>query len=238
MDKELDRESLAGHDGKEGRPTYISHGGRIVDVSASPLWAGGTHMGRHNAGKDLTADIEAAPHGIEVLDRYPQVGTLAATTQANVHLPETLSKFLSHHPFFRRHPHPATVHFPIVLAFCTTVFSILYVITGNRSFDQSAFYCLVGAVVFTPVAILTGLLTWWVNYAARRMFPITVKQIFSLFTIVVLLILFVWRVVSPDPPTGLSGSTILYFALVFALSPAVFIVSYYGGRLTFPVEKG
>ena len=76
MEKEFDAETLSKNDGKEGRPTYISHGGRVVDVSASSLWKGGIHMGRHGAGKDLTVDIGGAPHGTEVLDRYPQVGTL------------------------------------------------------------------------------------------------------------------------------------------------------------------
>jgi predicted heme/steroid binding protein/uncharacterized membrane protein len=237
MEKKIDEEELASNDGKGGRPTYISHGGRVIDVSNSTLWAEGTHMGRHAAGKDLTADIEAAPHGTEVLDRYPQVGELSKRAVMETHLPGTLSRFLALHPFFRRHPHPATVHFPIVLALCTSFFSILYAVTGNSSFDQSAWYCLIGALLFTPVAIVTGLLTWWINYAARAMFPIAVKQILSAFVFVALLVLFVWRLILPDPPTGFSVGTILYFALVLAVGPAVLVVSYYGGTLTFPLER-
>jgi predicted heme/steroid binding protein/uncharacterized membrane protein len=237
MDKEIDEKAFASNDGKEGRRTYVSHGGRVIDVSDSPLWAGGIHMGRHAAGKDLTADIEAAPHGTEVLDRYPQVGRIARRAGIDTHLPQTLSKFLALHPFFRRHPHPATVHFPIVLTLCTSFFSILYVVTGKGSFDQSAWYCLIGALLFTPVAIVTGLFTWWVNYTARSMLPITVKQILSVFVFAALLVLFVWRLVLPDPPVGFSIGTILYFALALAVGPAVLVVSYYGGRLTFPLEK-
>jgi len=237
MEKEINEEELASNDGKGGRPTYISHGGRVIDVSNSPLWAGGIHMGRHAAGKDLTTDIESAPHGTEVFDRYPQAGRLSRRAVIETHLPATLSRFLALYPFFRRHPHPATVHFPIVLTLCTSFFSILYAATGNSSFDQSAWYCLIGALIFTPVAIVTGLLTWWVNYAARSMFPITVKQMLSIFVFVALLVLLVWRLIIPTPPTGLSIGAVLYFALALAVGPAVLVVSYYGGTLTFPLEK-
>jgi len=53
---------------------------------------------------------------------------------------------------------------------------MLYVLTGSTSFDQTAFYCLIGALLFTPPAILTGLLSWWVNYMARPMRPVTIKK--------------------------------------------------------------
>ena len=47
----MNTDELSKNDGKEGRPTYISASGRVVDVSASKLWKGGLHMGRHNAGR-------------------------------------------------------------------------------------------------------------------------------------------------------------------------------------------
>ncbi len=238
MEKEFDERGLAANDGKEGRPAYICQGDRVIDVSASPLWAGGTHMGRHGAGKDLTVDIESAPHGLEVLDRYPQVGRLIRRPgPVDTHLPRSLSVFLSRHPFFKRHPHPATVHFPIVLSLCTTFFAILYALTGSHSFDQSSFHCLVGALFFTALAMITGLLTWWINYMARPMTAVTIKQILSMFMLVVLTVLFVWRIVSPDPMAALGGTGLLYFVLSLSVGPASVVTSYYGATLTFPLEK-
>ncbi len=238
MDERFDVESLSKNDGKEDRPTYIAHGGRVIDVSKSKLWASGTHMGRHHAGTDLTADIAAAPHGPEVLERYPQVGMLLKETVLIGGLPPLLSALFARYPFLKRHPHPASVHFPIVLTFSASFFSVLYVVTGNRSFDLTAFYCLTGALLFTPLAILTGLLTWWVNYMARPMRPVTIKKYVSLASFAVMACLFIWRVTSYVAPWTLSTpSAILYFVLVVALSPAILVVSYYGGTLTFPIHK-
>ncbi len=74
--EEIDPKELPKFNGKDGNPVYIVHRGRVIDVSASKLWKTGLHMNRHHAGNDLTTDIQAAPHGLEVLDRYPQVAVL------------------------------------------------------------------------------------------------------------------------------------------------------------------
>lgn len=238
MDERFDEESLRKNDGKEGRPAYIAHEGRVFDVSKSRLWPRGTHMGRHRAGSDLSADIAAAPHGPEVLERYPWVGVLSGEVAPGLRLPSPLERLLARYPFFRRHPHPASVHFPIVFTLSAGFFSVLYAVTGGDSFDRTAFYCLTGALLFTPLAMVTGLLTWWANYMARPMRPVTVKKYVSLAGFVVMACLFVWRLLAPGAAGGLSTpSEILYLALVVALSPAMLVVSYYGGTLTFPLHK-
>jgi predicted heme/steroid binding protein/uncharacterized membrane protein len=238
MEETFDEESLKKNDGREGRPAYIAHNGRVFDVSKSRLWPGGAHMGRHHAGGDLSADIGAAPHGPEVLERYPQVGVLSKEAPAGT-LPPRLAALLGRYPFFKRHPHPASVHFPIVLTLAASFFSVLHAVTGKVSFDQTAFYCLTGALLFTPVAMITGLFTWWVNYMARPMRPVTIKKYLSLASLLVMACLFFFRVLGPAepmPPSALPG--LLYLVLMVALSPAILVVSYYGGTLTFPIERG
>ena len=232
----MNKDDLSKNNGKDGKPTYISAHGRVVHVSASKLWKGGIHMGRHNAGKDLTADIEAAPHGMEVLDRYPQVGTLRAAPAAPA-LPLWLAGLLMRYPLLRRHPHPAAVHFPIVFALSAGFFSVLSVLTGDRSFDQTAFYCLIGAVLFMPLGIITGLATWWINYMAKPMRPATIKKYLSFATVAVTAFLVAWRASVPGVLHSMTALGVVYLVLVVALTPAVLIVAYYGGTLTFPVEK-
>jgi predicted heme/steroid binding protein/uncharacterized membrane protein len=238
MEKEFDPETLSKNDGKEGRPAYISHGGRVIDVSSSKLWKGGIHMGRHGAGKDLTTDIGAAPHGTEVLDRYPQVGSLVGREAPREGaLPPFLEALLDRYPFLRRHPHPAIVHFPVVLTVCTSFFSFLAKVTGHASFDETAFYCLIGSLLFIPLGIITGFFTWWVNYMAKPMLPVTVKKYVSLASFVVVIGLFIWRLIEPGVLIDPASFSWVYFVFVVALAPAILVVSAYGGSLTFPSEK-
>jgi predicted heme/steroid binding protein len=74
--KEFSREELARYNGKNGTPAYAAYKGRVYDVSASFLWKNGSHQVVHNAGLDLTDAMEQAPHGQDVLEKFPLVGTL------------------------------------------------------------------------------------------------------------------------------------------------------------------
>ena len=112
--KEFTTEELLSFNGKNGHPVYIAFEGKVYDVSKSPLWSKGLHMNRHVPGKDLRGEISAAPHGPEVLDRYPQVGVLKKGPPEELkHLPSILQNLLQRYPMARRHPHPMLVHFPI-----------------------------------------------------------------------------------------------------------------------------
>ncbi len=237
MAKELSAEELSRYDGKEGRPVYICYRGRIIDVSESPLWAGGLHMDRHAAGHDLTADIAAAPHDLDVLDRYPEVAKLVEKPRAESSLPPYLAALLGRYPFLRRHPHPLSVHFPIVFILSATFFSLLFLATGTASFDQTAFYCLIGALLFTPPAALTGLVTWWINYMARPMRPVRIKMTLSFVLLPVLAVLVAWRAMDTAVLHNLAGAGFCYLALVTVISPMVVVIAYYGGTLTFPTHK-
>jgi len=73
--KEFTSEELAEYNGKNGK-MYVAYQGQVYDVSNSYLWEDGVHQGLHNAGQDLTADMDEAPHGPEMFKDYPIVGTL------------------------------------------------------------------------------------------------------------------------------------------------------------------
>jgi len=74
-DAEVTRGSLPRYDGRDGRPAYILYGNTVHDVSGSERWVGGVHFGKHAAGRDLSGDLEGAPHGAEVLAGFPVVTT-------------------------------------------------------------------------------------------------------------------------------------------------------------------
>lgn len=234
--KEFTEEELAKNNGEDGRPIYIAHGGKVYDVSESKLWRNGTHMKRHQAGNDLTTDIQAAPHEPDVLERYPQVGTLKREV-VEQKIPASLDKLLKRIPMLRRHPHPMTVHFPIVFMFSTTVFYLLFLITGMASFETTALHCLAGGIIFTVVAITTGLYTWWLNYMAQPMKPVRVKIPLSLAMLVASIIILVWRIADPEIMSKLDGIGLIYLLLVVSLSVLVMIIGWNGAAMTFPVEK-
>jgi predicted heme/steroid binding protein/uncharacterized membrane protein len=235
--KEFDPESLSRFSGKDGQPAYISHKGRIIDVSASKLWKTGLHMKLHPAGRDLTADISAAPHGPEVLDRYPQVGTLRKKERADGSLPKPLETLLERFPVLRRHPHPMMVHFPIVFAISPALFYLLFRITAVNTFETSAFHCLGAGILFSVPAILTGYFTWWLNYQARPLLPVRIKILFSTLLVAVLLAAFLLRLLFPAAVASFAGAGILYILLLLALIPIVTVIGWYGASLTFPLER-
>ena len=237
MIKEFSPEELAQFNGQEGKPVYIAHGGKVIDVTASKLWKGGLHMKRHHAGKDLTTDIQAAPHKLEVLDRYPQVGVLKQDSASERKLPASLSWLLSRFPMLRRHPHPMVIHFPIVFMIATAGFTVLYLLTEYKGFDTTAFHCLAGGLLFTPIAILTGFYTWWLNYMAKPNRPVNIKKRLSFLLYAVQVAAFVWRIIVPDILTCFGFVTVVYTALILSLAGMVTVIGWFGAMLTFPIEK-
>ncbi|MEW6670714.1 MAG: DUF2231 domain-containing protein [Thermodesulfobacteriota bacterium] len=234
--KEFDSEELAKFNGENGSPVYIAHQGKVYDISESNRWKGGLHMKRHRAGADLSTDIKAAPHGPEVLERFPQVGVLKQKTRSEVDMPAALSRLLARYPMLRRHPHPMTVHFPIVFMFSTTVFNVLYLITGVKSFELTALHSLGAGIFFTTVTILTGLYTWWLNYLSRPVKAVLIKKRLSPVMLILAIAAFVWRLRVPDVMDNLGGAGFVYLLLVLSFLPLVTVIGWFGAQLTFPVE--
>jgi len=235
--KEFDADELARFNGENGSPIYVAYDGKVYDVSKSKLWRNGQHMKRHSAGGDLTADIQAAPHEGDVLERYPQVGIIAPTAVEEPAMPELVARLIDRFPFLRRHPHPMTVHFPIAFAFSTTIFNILYLITGVKSFELTALHCLGAGILFTAVGIATGFYTWWMNYMAKPLKAVKIKIPLALTMLVVEIVIFIWRIGTPDILDSVNAGSIIYFLLVLALLPMITVIGWYGASMTFPVEK-
>ncbi len=75
-EKKFTLAELAKYDGRNGNPAYIAYKGKVYDVSDSSFWMDGDHLGAHQAGKDLTEEMNSAPHGPENLDRMKTIGKL------------------------------------------------------------------------------------------------------------------------------------------------------------------
>ena len=237
MMKEFDSEELAKYNGEKGSPIYIAHQEKVYDISDSKRWKSGMHMKRHRAGADLSTDIQAAPHGPEVFEKFSQVGVLKKQKASEVEMPAVLSWLLTRYPMLRRHPHPMTVHFPIVFMFSATVFNVLYLITGVKSFEMTALHSLGAGIFFTIVAILTGLYTWWLNYLSRPVRAVIIKKRLAPVMLVLAVIAFIWRLSASDVLDNLSGVGFVYLLLVLSFLPMVTVIGWFGAQLTFPIEK-
>ena len=75
--RKFTREELARYQGRNGAPAYVAYKGKVYDVSNSFLWKGGSHQVLHRAGCDLTDALGQAPHGPELLEKFPVVGRLS-----------------------------------------------------------------------------------------------------------------------------------------------------------------
>jgi predicted heme/steroid binding protein len=93
---DMSSDDLAAYDGKEGRPAYFGFEGRIYDATASRLWKEGVHMGRHNAGQDLSAALKLAPHGSEKIAALPEVGRLLPAGPGKAPLHERVFFFMAY----------------------------------------------------------------------------------------------------------------------------------------------
>ncbi|MGD0406567.1 MAG: cytochrome b5 domain-containing protein [Candidatus Bathyarchaeia archaeon] len=74
--KKVTMQELEENNGKNGKPAYIAYKGKVYDVSQSSFWLDGDHLGMHQAGKDLTEELEMAPHREETFQRVKLVGEL------------------------------------------------------------------------------------------------------------------------------------------------------------------
>ena len=235
--KEFDADELARYDGENGNPIYVAYDGKVYDVSESKLWRKGRHMNRHRSGGDLTSDMQAAPHDSNVLERFPQVGVFKKVAVEEQAIPQPIAWLIKRFPFLRHHPHPMTVHFPIVFVFSTTFFNVLYLITGVKSFELTALHCLAGGIIFTIVAITTGIYTWWLNYMAKPLKAVKIKLPLTILMFVTEVVIFIWRILTPGILDSIHTGSIIYFLLVLSLIPMIMVIGWYGASMTFPVEK-
>jgi len=234
--REFDLEEISRFNGENGQPVYIVHQGKVYDVTRSKMWKGGIHMRRHHAGRDLTTEFQAAPHGTEVLERYPQAGIITTVEAPERRMPGVLMRLLARYPMLKRHPHPMTVHFPIVFMLAATFFNVLFLLTGVKSLETTGLHCMVAGLIMMPVVIVTGLFTWWYNYMAKPVKPVAIKIVLSIVLFITCLIAVTWRLSHPEILEVFQAPSIMYLMLVSGLSPVVMVIGWFGAQMTFPIE--
>ncbi len=183
----MTKEELKEFNGKDGKPAYIGYKGKVYDISSSDFWTGGIHMGRFNAGEDLTEAIGLSPHGEANVFRFKEVDVLtddnaAALASENTEtivpdskqmLSEVDQKMADRIKWYKKnHPHPKVIHFPIGMfgfTFFVQILAIIYYLvkgTGIVTTILSASGLISAAfgILFTIPAIASGALSFYINY--------------------------------------------------------------------------
>jgi uncharacterized membrane protein len=130
-----------------------------------------------------------------------------------------------------------TIHFPIAFTLATVLFHALYLLLGMKSFEVTSFNCLGAAIFFTPLAMATGFYTWWLNYQAKRIRPVMMKQRLSFLLLGTEGILFVWRLKDPAVLDFPGWHADLYSLLILCMFVVVSVIGWFGADLTFPIER-
>ena len=232
-------QDVANYDGREGRSAYIVFEDTVYDVSASSLWAGGSHMNRHQAGSDLTDQLTSAPHFAEVFnqDNVKKVGVLKPEEHSSEDLPNFLKTLFRYVPMLRRHPHPISVHFPT--AYLTTAFLFLLIdyFLGNIAginFNLFAFVLLILGFVTTAASVGTGYLTLWVNYRLKK--PKLVRWKINL-ALTLLGGGALAIIIKSSGLTSLAFFGWVYNLLILLLALLVMGLGHLGGQMVFPTSK-
>ncbi|MBN1153805.1 cytochrome b5 [candidate division KSB1 bacterium] len=232
---ELDKKKLEENNGKDGKPTYVVVDGKVYDLSESKLWRNGVHMNRHHSGQDLSASLEAAPHGKEVLEKFKQIGTFVDEMKADVYpLPAWLNKLVNSYPFLKRHPHPMIVHFPMAFFIAAALFlAWYYLVSPLEPMLDSALYLHVLGILSIPFAIASGWLSWRINYLGKSN-PYIKRKIYLTFLLFVLTIIaLIMMVNNPLILKQPQGLQLVVPVIIFLYLPIVSIIGQHGGKLVY-----
>jgi predicted heme/steroid binding protein/uncharacterized membrane protein len=237
--KSISREDLAENNGQDGKRAFVAVDGKVYDVTKSKRWPGGAHMKRHQAGADLSNDIRSAPHDLDVLERFETIGVLAPEEKPPVAgVRARVETFLDAYPWFRRHPHPSVVHFPVGFLMGAPLFETLGLVSNSAKTEWAAYCCLLIAAMSIPAAIVTGYFTWWVNYELHDSPIIARKRQLAWVALAIAgLAVVVRSFLLANPLDVRAGSVLIYAVVLWGLAAVVGYIGFLGGKLVFPYDS-
>ncbi len=223
--KRFTASELKEFDGSQGRPTYVSLKGKVYDVSSSPYWKAGKHLGAHGAGLDLTMHIANAPHNEDTLKGFKVVGELIQEGYARQKLIRRVQNL---------HLHPMLVHFSLAYSITVPLLASLYTWTRQASFETASFYVLLLGLLAAPVAASSGIFSWKVTYEGRTNKVFSRKILLTILLMLVTAVSLAWRIFYPNVLVEGSSLSYAYLALNMGLLPISLLLGHYGGKIVYP----
>lgn len=227
----MNTEELRLFDGEAGRPAYIAYEGKVYDVSHCHQLLKGTHVDHQIAGNDLTGKMHLAPHGDGILT---PLKVICAFDDSPAPLLKPYGKPRLRSLYRRFHLHPPSTHIPQGLYFFAALMQIVYLLGGNESFAQSAYYSLVVATLSVVPAMATGCYSWWINYDLTITPIFRGKLIFSSALLVTGIAAVAIRYQTPGMAGRGDALEAVYTALVLLCVALAYRVAWLGGKITWP----
>ncbi|MBZ4644172.1 MAG: hypothetical protein JG767_1781 [Deferribacteraceae bacterium] len=225
----MKRDEIKHYNGKDGKPAYIIYKDKVYDVTNSRFWKNGVHMNRHKAGEDMTDFISMAPHGDDLLKR----DNIKFVCDLEPEVVEEDKKDKLRRLYARYHPHPVFIHYPMGILYFGAFMLLLYIFTRQNSFELAAFYSLICGTLSIFPAILSGILSWWLNYEMTMTKIFRNKLLFSAILSVFCIFISLLRLFNPEIVTN--ESLFAIYCLVYFLSiPVLTLIAYNGGKITWP----
>ena len=221
-------EKLKQYNGQNSQKSYIAYKGNVYDVSSSPLWENGIHKKIHQAGLDLTSAMEHAPHAEEVFAGFTIVDRLEEIDESKIDWVKWYRKY---------HPHPMLVHFPIALHLFAAGLNIVFLFDQNSSFSTAVFYTFFVATLMGLLAMLSGLLSWWINYQLAFTNIFIIKISLSVITLILGIVGIMIYLDDPQVVYLRTLPSILYHGIIFLTGITVIILAHNGGKLTWPDKE-
>lgn len=233
-------DELSRYNGKSGAKAYVAYKGLVYDLTDSDMWEDGEHHGSHEAGVDLTEAMGDAPHAEDVLNEFKVVAKLEAkevehltaeTEQKSISKKAHTSKEKWRKWYQIYHPHPVTAHFPIVLHFFAAAMDIAFFFSPVEKFEQGAYYAFFAATLLGLVAMIAGILSWWVNYNFSMVKALVIKLYTAVFTLIMGVIGIWLHILNPMIAYDSGIGAVFYHFSILITVPSVIVLGYYGGKL-------
>jgi hypothetical protein len=87
------------------------------------------------------------------------------------------------------------------------------------------------------IAMVPGLLSWWVNYHHAFTHIFVIKILVSILTLLLGIVAIFVYLGNPAMVYGTSYESILYHGIVLLTGVTVIILGYYGGKITWPDKE-